>query len=180
MEGLSKVEVTQLTSQEPLYGSHLPVINDVVPNVSCPIASQRPRGSRSLQKRRESLFRKSVSTPFGYLLLRYDKVWQARTVLKLGDEDFMFELRISIVSRSLFSRKASVITGTWKLIPRANLTGLNLQFHPIAGRKSAIWTACRAGDIATMKELFQSKRASPHDVNELGEGLLIASTCNRE
>ena len=177
VEHSSKFEVIQSRHREPPASSHVSATSPVQSDTSYPDGTpQRPGGTKSWLKKRISLFEKSFSTPFGYLSLRYDKIWRDRTRSGAGGNDPVFEFWLSIVPRSLFSRKAFVITGTWKSIPRPSLTVLNVQPRPMISSKSAVREACWDGDIATMAQLFRSKKASPHDVDEYGEDLLTVGS----
>ena len=150
----------------------IPVNDQVATNSSNLLIPQRPREIGSSLEKRISVLEKSISIPLGRLSLRCDKVWQKGTPQRSEDSGYLFEFWLSIVPRRLLSQKASTVTGMLKSIPRPSLASLNIQLRPIVSSTSAIREACWNGDTVTMEQLFRSKRASPHDVDEYGEDLL--------
>ena len=132
---------------------------------------ERTFGSR----RRRPIFCKYFSTAFGFLSLRYDMIYRTSCANGSRNGDPSFEFRCIFVPRFLL-RKAIVVINKWNPVPNISLTELNFQFHPIVDSKSEIFKACENGDIDAMKELFASKRASPHDINDKGEDLLMVSS----
>ena len=131
-------------------------------------------------KRRRCVFWKYFQTPFGHVSLHCDKyahdAFENWTAKASCDEDCVFEFRITFVPRPWLFRRASFVTGTWDPFPGCSLTALNLKFRPVVDSNSAIFKACKAGDVDTMKYLFQRKQASPYDINLRGEDLLMVST----
>ena len=180
-EGLLKVEATHPAPQEVIYRSHPPAAGKISEYVDSSSAISEKPGKRDILTRkrrlilRESIYKKTISTIFGYVSIYYDMLYQDQTLHGLHNEEYMLELRIIIIPRPLLLRKAVIITGTWESIPTVSLTGLNFQFHPLAESTSPIFKACRAGDIATMREFFQNRQASPHVINECGQDLILVS-----
>lgn len=50
----------------------------------------------------------------------------------------------------------------------------SLHFRPVDDFSSAMFEACSAGDIDTMKQLFRTELASAYDINNEGEDLKMA------
>ena len=143
-----------------------------------PIVSRFHDRSALKVKRRRSVLWKKIPTPFGYVLLSCDVITQNWTASGPCDGHCVFEYGFTFFPRQLFSRWTTLATGIWRSVPSHGLSGLSIQFHPIVSSDSAIFTACRAGDVGKMENLFQSNQASPRAVNEKGEDLLQVSTLN--
>ena len=178
-EGLSTLAITR----GPCQGSQSSFQSSQQENAvqSLPGSSSTLEGpkQRVLEIRsRRLIFRKYFSTAFGYFSLQYYMMNRKRSACELHNEDASFEFQCTVIPR-FFLRKATTITGTWEPVPKVSLTGLNFQFQPIVDADSEIFLACWEGDIDTMKELFNSKQASPHDRTYDGKDLLIVSICTR-
>jgi len=130
----------------------------------------------SMVKRRKCVFWRDFRTLFGYVYFYCDIVSQNWTAMPLHDEDWVYEFRFAFLPRPSLSRRASFISGTWAPSPDCSLTALNFQFRPLLDSGSPIFKACKAGDIDTMKYLFQTKQASPHVIDLDGNDLLLVST----
>ena len=177
-EGLSRSKEAHQEHQEPLCRSHTSAADDIMKSGPASIIAPEKPGSGSSAKRRKRVYAKRISTPFGYVTLRCCLVYVNDTAIGPSNNDHTWEFRLTVVPCSSLLRKVSVVTGTWSSKSKFNLTGLNLQSHPVVDFNSPIIKACQAGDIATIRQLFQNKMASPYDIDEGGKGLLSVSTCN--
>ena len=174
-ESLSALKITSQPRQELHSHAHVPEQKNGAQNLSRPPAAIKESRQRVMGvRRRISIFWKRLSTSFGFVSLHYDMIHKSHTANELCNKESSFEFRCTIIPRC-FLRKATIITGTWEPIPKVSLTGLNFQFYPIVDSNSAIFRACASGDIATMKELFGSRQASPHDIDNNGRDLLLVS-----
>ena len=132
--------------------------------------------SASMVKRRRRVRWKQFPTPFGHVLLYYDVISQTWTNSKPYDRHRAFDYGLVFVPRPLLARWVTLVTATWSSGPFYGLSDLTIQFRPILSSNSEIFTACREGDVDTMKTLFRWNLASPQVVNEKGEDLLQVST----
>ena len=128
-----------------------------------------PIGKRGRFTRR---FWKCFAIPFGYLLLCHHISSRRWSVGSLDRDVHTSEFQFTFLPRSFFTVQAVSITATRD---PCGLSSLNVQFRPMVNNSSPIFNACRLGDIDAMKMLLQRRVASPHDVNEDGEDLILVN-----
>ena len=92
------------------------------------------------------------------------------------DDTCSTALEIQFTPQVWLARKASYITGVWKSSPHMSAWKFNIQSYPVVDRNSEIFQACGNGDIERMKALFDSRQASPYDITQFGETLLLVRT----
>lgn len=185
VEGLSRFEAAHPMQQEVLdqhYWLHeTRKSNTNVATFAETRIDPRVHGQKaSTAKRRRRIFWKNFRTPLGYISLRCDVAYQKWTAKALYDEDRIFEFRFAFIPQSWLFRRASFVTGTCDPFPNCSLTALNFHFRPVIDSNSAIFRACKAGDIDTMRFLLQNKQASPHVINFEGEDLLLVRTQSQQ
>jgi hypothetical protein len=64
---------------------------------------------------------------------------------------------------------------TWGIFPNISLLGGGLTFSNVVPGDSEIVTACKAGDLLTVRDLFLQKKAAPSDMSEGDRTLLYVS-----
>ena len=153
---------------------------DLKTSTSVPVDSgvcrRRCQGVPMVERRRRyCAFWKHFASPFGHLLLSHNARTRSRPESNLGCDFRTSELQITFLPRSRYFRRATSIIITRDSLSKPSLTGLNIQFRPVVACDSPVFKACRCGDINTMKFLFQETDASPHDLDENGEDLLLVS-----
>jgi hypothetical protein len=140
---------------------------------------RRNCGRISKSKRRNRRFRKEYSTPFGKIVLHCDEVIsdstdESRIVpLPAPGENRIMEIGFDFIPRPWLTSKAYFASGSWGSLSNSGVLNFSLLFSPVVDKDSEIFTACRLGDIVTMRRLFDSKQASPYDVNQYGQNLLL-------
>jgi hypothetical protein len=70
-------------------------------------------------------------------------------------------------------RKASYVTAAWESSLHRNTRKFNMQSSHVVDCNSEIFEACGDGDVERMKVLFDNTQASPFDVTQFGENLLM-------
>ena len=183
-EYLSKLKVEK-SSQRKVSRDHFKrrerkvASNDSITAAKAVLASRGGNYRISKSRREISIFRKSYKTPLGLITVQCGKCTSNRDEEFSNEichvDDDVLELRLAFVPRPWLFRRASFLTGSWELPPKNSLKAINLDFRPVVDSESAIFKACRAGDIDSMKMLFQARLASPYDINEDGDGLLLVS-----
>ena len=131
-------------------------------------------GKRQI-RRRIRRFWKRFAVPFGHPLFCYNTETRGWSSGSLDCHIQTSEFQLTFLPRPLLLRQAISITATNGSLSKSSLGSLNLQLRPIVADDSPIFHACRFGDINTMKFLFKRGDASPHDLNENGEDLILVS-----
>jgi hypothetical protein len=83
------------------------------------------------------------------------------------------EIEIQFTPRLWLARTASSIRGALESAPNRSTWKFNIQYYPVVDENSDIFRACRKGDAKRMRNLFNNKQASPNDITQHGENLMM-------
>ena len=67
------------------------------------------------------------------------------------------EIGFDFILRPWLAPKAYFALGSWGPLSNGAAWNFSLRFSPVVDKNSEIFTACRLGDIVTMRSLFDSK-----------------------
>ncbi|KAN0110785.1 hypothetical protein V8E51_007172 [Hyaloscypha variabilis] len=85
------------------------------------------------------------------------------------------EIEIQFTPRLWLARTASSILGAVESAQNRSTWKFNIQYYPVVDENSDIFQACREGDIKRMRNLFNNKQASPNDITQRGENLMMCA-----
>jgi hypothetical protein len=140
---------------------------------------QSPRDHSHKCKRRSVKFCQTYNTLIGTIFIQVFDV-----VLRCGDEcgqstdpaksqELIFEF--SFVPRAWLFRRGMFLTALWEHQCPNSQISIQLRPQSIVSSDSAIFRACRAGDIKEMQILFEQGKATPYDMTDGGRTLLWVS-----
>ena len=133
--------------------------------------SERAKYS-NLDRRKSS---RSKEQPYTWWFIRtpIGSISYTRYAVRAHNEISSSEFRLAFIPHPLLFGRAGFINGVWDPVSSRSLTDLNFHFCTVLSDDSPLFKACQAGDVGTMKFLFQNKQASLTAVNTEGENLLL-------